>query len=64
MVQSGADAGEPRRGLDIAAIAAFYVTERHGTSIQAVDGASRETLEQVGIAAMAAWDRLVAAPGG
>ena len=61
-LQGGVDAGELPHGLDMAAIAAFYVTVQQGMSIQAVDGASPETLEQVGVAAMAAWDRLVRAP--
>lgn len=51
-------AGELPEGLDIAAIAGFYVTVQQGMSIQAVDGASPETLRDVADAAMAAWDRL------
>lgn len=54
----GVSAGELPQGLDIAAIAAFYVTVQQGMSIQAVDGASPETLGRVAAAAMAAWDGL------
>ncbi|WP_245479824.1 TetR/AcrR family transcriptional regulator [Hansschlegelia zhihuaiae] len=54
--------GELPEGLDLAAISRFYVTVQQGMSIQAVDGASFETLRDVADAAMAAWDRLTATP--
>ncbi|MFC3694976.1 TetR/AcrR family transcriptional regulator [Chenggangzhangella methanolivorans] len=57
----GVASGELPKGLDIAAIAAFYVTVQQGMSIQAVDGASTETLRGVARGAMAAWDGLVGA---
>lgn len=44
--------------LDCRAIATFYATVQQGMSIQARDGASRETLLAVAGCAMAAWDRL------
>lgn len=56
----GVSAGELPEGLDIAAIAAFYVTVQQGMSIQAVDGASPAQLDRVAEAAMAAWDGLTA----
>ena len=52
--------GELPEGLDIAAIAAFYVTVQQGMSIQAVDGASPEALARVADAAMINWDGLTA----
>lgn len=56
----GVAAGELPEGLDIAAIAAFYVTVQQGMSIQAVDGASGAALRRVADAAMIAWDGLTA----
>jgi AcrR family transcriptional regulator len=47
--------------LDTGAVAAFYVTVQQGMSIQARDGASREALEKVAQAAMAAWEPLTRA---
>ena len=55
--------GELPRGLDCPALATFYVTVQQGMSIQARDGASRETLLAVARAAMAAWDGLAGPPG-
>lgn len=57
------DEGELRRGLDIAAIAAFFVTVQQGMSIQAVDGATPETLGSIARAAMQSWDGLISANG-
>lgn len=53
--------GELPAGLDAAGVAAFYLTVQQGMSIQARDGASRETLEKVAQGAMAAWEPLTAA---
>ncbi len=53
--------GELPAGLDAAGVAAFYLTVQQGMSIQARDGASRETLEKVAQGAMAAWGPLTAA---
>lgn len=50
--------GELPAGLDTAAVATFYATVQQGMSIQARDGASREALEKVAQAAMAAWEPL------
>lgn len=47
--------GELPAGLDVAAIASFYVTVQQGMSIQARDGASQETLLKIAASAMAAW---------
>lgn len=52
--------GELPAGLDAAGVAAFYLTVQQGMSIQARDGASRETLEKVAQGAMAAWGPLTA----
>lgn len=51
-------AGELPAGLDVAAVASFYVTVQQGMSIQARDGASRETLLKIAASAMAAWGPL------
>jgi AcrR family transcriptional regulator len=51
--------GDLPEGADAAAIAAFYTTVLHGLSIQARDGASRETLHVIVDGAMAGWDALV-----
>jgi hypothetical protein len=45
--------------LDCEAVATFYATVQQGMSIQARDGASRETLLAVADCAMAAWDGLI-----
>lgn len=45
-------------GVDIAALASFYTTFLHGLSIQAWDGASRESLMAAIDCAMAAWDNV------
>jgi AcrR family transcriptional regulator len=52
--------GELPTSLDAGAVAAFYLTVQQGMSIQARDGASRETLEKVARGAMAAWEPLTA----
>ena len=50
--------GELPSGVDCDGVASFYVTVQQGMSIQARDGASRETLLAVADGAMAAWDGL------
>ena len=60
-IAKGVVAGELPEGLDIAAIASFYVTVQQGMSIQAVDGVSADTLRRVAEGAMAAWDGLTRA---
>jgi AcrR family transcriptional regulator len=54
----GAAEGDLPAGADIASVAAFYYTVLQGLSIQARDGASRETLDAIVDCAMAAWDGL------
>jgi AcrR family transcriptional regulator len=54
--------GELPKGLDCQAVATFYATVQQGMSIQARDGAARETLLAVADCAMAAWDGLTS-PG-
>lgn len=53
-------AGELPAGIDVEAIASYYVTVQQGMSIQARDGASRRQLEAIARGAMAAWDALTA----
>lgn len=48
---------------DVEAITAYVVTVQHGLSIQARDGASRETLLAIAGCAMAGWENLVSAGG-
>jgi AcrR family transcriptional regulator len=55
--------GELSADLDTESIAVFYITVQQGMSIQARDGASRETLLVIADSAMAAWDRLVGQDG-
>lgn len=49
--------------LDLGGVAAFYLTVQQGMSIQAREGATRETLEKVVRGAMAAWAPLTAPYG-
>ena len=62
-LESAVASGELPQGLDIAAIAAFFVTVQQGMTIQAVDGATQDGLAGVARAAMLSWDGLVAPPG-
>lgn len=55
--------GELPQGIDCGAIATFYLTVQQGMSLQARDGATRETLTAVARSAMAAWPALTAPPG-
>lgn len=50
--------------FDVRGVAAFYVTVQQGMSIQARDGASRESLLAVARNAMAAWGALVGGSSG
>ena len=50
--------GELPASTNCRAIANYYVTLQHGMSIQARDGASRETLLAVADCAMSGWDAL------
>jgi AcrR family transcriptional regulator len=56
--------GELPKSLDCLAVATFYATVQQGMSIQARDGASRETLLSVAVCAMTAWDGLTLATRG
>lgn len=58
-LRQGIEDGDVPPDTDIAAISAFFTTVLHGLSIQAHDGASREELDDVASAAMAAWDGMV-----
>ncbi|MBP7701361.1 MAG: TetR/AcrR family transcriptional regulator [Phenylobacterium sp.] len=55
------DDGELPPSVDVAALAAFYLTVQQGMSIQARDGASEDKLLSVAKGAMAAWEPLTAA---
>lgn len=48
--------GELSSSANCRAIATYYATVQHGMSIQARDGASRETLLTIADCAMAAWE--------
>lgn len=54
--------GELAPDTDCDALANYFVTLQHGMSIQARDGASRETLLAIANCALAGWDRLVSTP--
>jgi len=57
-LQQGVAAGEISPQADLMAIARYYVTVQQGMSIQARDGATRQQLEHVARAALAAWGPL------
>lgn len=54
--------GELPPGLDCLALATYYATVQQGMSIQALDGASRDTLLAIAGCAMAGWEELTRAP--
>ena len=54
-IQQGIDSGELPSGTDALALANFYVTVYQGMSMQAKDGASRETLLASAAMAMRSW---------
>jgi AcrR family transcriptional regulator len=56
----GVREGELPKGLDLGAMASFYMTVLDGLAIQARDGASRKSLLFSARSAMAAWDTLIA----
>jgi AcrR family transcriptional regulator len=58
-LKRGVAAGEISRHADVNAIAGYYVTVQQGMSIQARDGRSRQVLESIACAALAAWQPLV-----
>jgi AcrR family transcriptional regulator len=59
-LERAVEAGELAPGTDVEALAAYYNTVLEGLSIQARDGASRETMHAIVDCAMAAWDGLTA----
>lgn len=58
-LQRGVDDGDLPAGIDVGTLAAFVTTVQQGLSIQARDGASRETLDAVVDHALAVWDAMV-----
>jgi len=54
--------GELRPEMDLRALASFYTTVVDGLAIQARDGASKKALRYAVRCAMAAWDKMAAAP--
>lgn len=52
--------GELPATVDCEGVASFYATVQQGMSIQARDGAGRETLLAIADGAMAAWERMTA----
>ncbi len=58
-LKRGVAEGELPAGTDWRTIATFYITVQQGMSIQARDGATRNTLLAVADCAMAAWDGLI-----
>ncbi|WP_438026012.1 TetR/AcrR family transcriptional regulator [Sorangium sp. So ce233] len=57
-LERGVAEGDVPAGTDTAALAAFYTTVLSGLSLQARDGAPRESLQAIVDCAMAAWDVL------
>jgi len=57
-LRQGVEAGEIAPEVNVKAIASYYVTVQQGMSIQARDGASRQDLEAIARAALAAWEAL------
>lgn len=55
------DEGDMPAGVDCAAIAAYVASLQHGMSIQARDGATRETLLAIADCAAAGWDAMISA---
>ncbi|WIT12552.1 TetR/AcrR family transcriptional regulator [Paucibacter sediminis] len=54
-IEQGITSGELPAGTDAVALSNFYVAVLRGMSMQAADGASRETLMATAAAAMRAW---------
>ncbi|WP_329100566.1 TetR/AcrR family transcriptional regulator [Micromonospora sp. NBC_01699] len=63
-VERGVVEGDVPPTVDSAMVARFFGAVQQGMSVQARDGASRETLDDIVTCAMAAWDRLVNLPTG
>jgi len=62
-LQRGVAEGELPSGLDLSALASFYMTVLDGLAIQARDGASRKALKFAVRCAMAAWETVIAEAG-
>jgi AcrR family transcriptional regulator len=54
-LKQGVEEGDVPASADVSALASFYTTVLHGISIQARDGASRDSLLAIVDCAMAAW---------
>jgi AcrR family transcriptional regulator len=63
-LERGVRSGELPAGLDCTAVATFYATVQQGMSIQARDGASRQTLTAIAESAIATWDALIVSATG
>lgn len=61
-LRRGIKDGDVPANADIGRIASFYLTVLQGLSLQARDGALRETMLEVADSAMAAWDALTSTP--
>jgi AcrR family transcriptional regulator len=61
-LQRGVREGDLPKGVDLGALAFFYITVMDGLAMQARDGASRKALMGAVDAAMAAWSTLARAP--
>ena len=59
-LREGVERGEISAAADLDAIAKYFVTVQQGMSIQARDGATRQQLELIARAALAAWRPLTA----
>ena len=57
-LQRGVEEGDLAGGVDLGALAFFYITVMDGLAMQARDGASRKALLAAVDAAMAAWETL------
>jgi AcrR family transcriptional regulator len=58
-LKRGVAEGDIPRGVDLSAVAGFYVTVLHGLAVQSRDGVSRPAQSAIIDCAMAAWDALV-----
>ncbi|HEV7307093.1 TetR/AcrR family transcriptional regulator [Ensifer sp.] len=55
--------GELPPEVDCSGLAAYVASLQHGMSIEARDGAARDTLMAIGACAIAGWDAMIAASG-
>jgi len=61
-LRQGVETGEIAPEIDVNSLAKYFVAVQQGMSIQARDGAGRETLEAIARAALAAWGPLTQRP--